>query len=206
MRRRGCGLTFSRNLRAIIRSATRNFEVEKLPVLTIPAEISDQYLPPDQDDLNKSLNDSSKELQTNNQSVQLSTLRLLATATEATKSHKVASQKLAETIMDGEDSVREICINLLSSEETDDVTFMIKRSVLLTFFISLDLLINVNTNQIFSEDSWYHDCLYPTLVEEIKDCACLQDCTLVAKCMALLCLVRRSFVERQSMMASLRIL
>jgi hypothetical protein len=186
MRRRGCGLSFSRIQRAVIRFATGNHEVEKAPCMTIPAEISDQYVPPGQDYLEKILDDSSIELQQNDQSAQLGALRLLATVTDETKSHKGSSEKLAEMIMDGYKGIREICINLLSSDGKDDFTFMIKRSVLTIIRNSLCLLVGLNANQTFADDEWYRVSLYPVLMYEIKDCPCPHECALVAQCMFLL--------------------
>jgi len=186
MRRRGCGLSFSKVQRAVIRFATGNYEVEKAPCMTIPAEISDQYVPPDQDYLEKILDDSSIELQQNDQSAQLSALRMLASVTDARKSHKGSSEKLAEMIMDGYKGIREICINLLSSEGKNDFTFMIKQSVLSIFRNSLRLLVGLNANQTFADDEWYRGSLYPVLMNEIKDCPCPHECTLLAQCMFLL--------------------
>jgi len=184
-RRRGCGLSYSKYQRAIIRFATGNYEAEKAPCMTIPAEISNQYVPPGQDYLEKILDDSSMELQQNDQTAQLGALRLLMTITDETKSHKGSGEKLAEMIMDGYKGIREICINLLSSEGKGDFTCLIKRSVLKIFCNSLVLLVGMNANQTFA-DEWYSGSLYPVLMYEIKDCPCPHNLTLIAQCMFLL--------------------
>jgi len=187
MRRRGCGLAYSNVQRAVLRSAQGIYEEEKMPSLSIPKCIAAKYEAPSMDYLRKILEDSSKELQTNDQSVQLTTLRLVASMTDATKSHAQSSIDLSKMIMQGESDIREICLNLLRSEATDDFSNRIKCDVLAIFSNCLRLLSKDQIQKtVNGEDPWCRDILFPIIVKAIKDCACPHGCTLLSQCLCVL--------------------
>jgi hypothetical protein len=184
MRRRGCGLSYSNAQRAVLRSAQGIYEVEKPRSLSIPKCIAAKYEAPSMDYLRKILEDSSKELQTNDQSGQLAALRLIASVTDARKSHAQSSIDLSQMIMEGEAGIREICLNLLRSDATDDFSMRIKRDVLSIFSNCLRLLNHDQVQEMVNgEDSWCRDVLFPIIVKAIKNCPCPHGCTLLAKCL-----------------------
>jgi hypothetical protein len=87
-------------------------------------------------------------------------------------------------IMEGEAGIREICLNLLRSDATDDFSMRIKRDVLSIFSNCLRLLNHDQVQEMVNgEDSWCRDVLFPIIVKAIKNCPCPHGCTLLAKCL-----------------------
>lgn len=189
LKSRGCSLTFSRIRRALSKAANGDFSADDKPLcLSIPDCVAALYTPPDCDDIKKILFKSSKELQTTKRDGQLTTLRLLAAMTDAEKSHKSTCINVAKMILEGEAGVRETCINLLSSETSDEYGTRINRAVFDIFSNSLSLLYKSGDIQKVTEsdDPWYTESLFPSLMESIKKCSCPHGCNVVSQCLSVL--------------------
>lgn len=189
LKSRGCSLTFSRLRRAISRAANGDFSLDEQPLcLSIPDCVAALYTPPNVDDIKKILAKSSKELQTTRRDGQLTTLRLLAAMTDADKSHKSTCINVATMILEGEAGVRETCINLLSSDTSDEYSERVNKAVLDVFSNSLGLLYKSGDIRKVteSEDPWYAQSLFPSLLQSMKQFSCPHGCTLVSQCLSVL--------------------
>lgn len=190
LKSRGCSLTFSKLRRAVSKAANGDFSVvDDAPLcLSIPDCVAALYTPPSSDDIKKILTKSSKELQTSRRDGQLTALRLLAAMTDADKSHKSTCINVATMILEGEAGVRETCINLLSSEMSDEYSDRVDKAVLDVFSNSLSLLyMSGDIRKVTeSEDPWYSQSLFPSLMQSMKQCPCPHGCTLVSQCLSVL--------------------
>ena len=189
LKSRGCSVTFSKFRRAISRAANGDFSVEDKPLcLSIPDCVAALYTPPDIEEIKKILIKSSKELQTTRRDGQLIALRLLAAMTDAEKSHKSTCINVATMILEGEAGVREICVNLLSADASDEYSGMVNKAVLDIFSNSLSLLYKSGDIRKVTEsdDPWYTQSLFPSLLESMKECSCPHGCTLVSQCLSVL--------------------
>jgi len=107
--------------------------------------------------------------------------------TDASKSHAETSLRVANMILiDGEAGIRELCLNLLSSETCDSSAIAIKRAVLTIFRNSLSVLSNNGKEKDLDEDGWCEEDLFPLIMKEINNSPCPHGCCLMTECIDIL--------------------
>lgn len=188
MRTRGCAFSFSRIRRSVIRAATGNFEEEKHTKLTIPDAIAIAYQPPKKHELENTLAQCARELQTKDLYGHLTNLTLLGTMTDYTKSHEGSSVIIAKMIIEGEANIREIFLNICSTPAKDDLEKRLQLRILGIFANCLEVLHKNSAVSELEESAmyWCKESLYPVLVYAVKICPCHFACTSATRCLIVL--------------------
>jgi len=189
MKRRGCSLTFMKIRMAIAKAAVADYSEEKAGpnTLKVPDFIAALYKPPTDEELQANLEQAVEELEQSDPYRQQTTLQLLAAMTDASKSHAETSLRVANMILiDGEAGIRELCLNLLSSETCDSSAIAIKRAVLTIFRNSLSVLSNNGKEKDLDEDGWCEEDLFPLIIKEITNSPCPHGCCLLTECIDIL--------------------
>lgn len=189
MKMRGCCVAFSKIRPAVIKAAHGDYSEEKAPArLTIPDFIAQLYKPPSEDELQASLEQIVEELEQNDSYRQHSSLQLLCAMTDASSSNHDTCLRIATMVLvDDEAGIRDLCLNLLSSETTDDSCQRVKKAVLTFFRNSMNVLIaNGKMDAVLNDDNWCSDDLFPLILNELNKCPCPHKCTLLTQCISLL--------------------
>lgn len=185
-RRKGCCLQFRLERKALISAAKgESSQCEKRPNLDIPDFLANQIPAPSDEHIRITLENTAKELSNTSRGreSQMFQLQLLASMTDLKKSHAATCHKIANMIMEGGD-IRTICLNMLVSGTSDDLSKMIKLYALLTISNCMDCIDNSsNTNNVVEVDVWFSEQLYPVLLENLKKCECPHGACLISRCL-----------------------
>lgn len=199
-RRKGCSLEFRKERLAIINAAKDSFtQTRSMPRLVIPPELVSKckYQPPSEEEIMEMINNDVLNLHAKHRDVKLLSLRHLASMTDAEKANPDTSLVAARIIMDSEVGVREIITTHLPTSK-DETSIMMRHSGLTILTNCLALLEGGDEIEELSlrDRTWFAGSLFPSLIDDIKDCKSYHNAFLSSKCLCML--IKKSSVVRET--------
>jgi hypothetical protein len=186
-RRDGCSLEFNKERSALIAAAKGETPGKKRPKFSIPQSLKGKVPPPSDERIKDRHDQILKELSNTSRCrrSQLSQLEIVSSMCDQEKAGKETAHKVAKMVMSGD--LRIICLHWIKATPTDVVSRKIKLYSLLTICKCLDVLSDSGSiKEIFADDIWFTEQLYPVLFKTLEDMDCPHVVCLVSKCVTYL--------------------
>lgn len=189
--RRGCPLAFRKERTAIVNAAKGLETQECKPMfLRIPDSVVSHFKPQLEDELKSMLVGIGKQLQTCKRDEQLMTLRNLSCMTDMERSNQDSCKKMAKVLLQPDVGIRKTFTVILEGKIIDQVHAMIRNAVhkIMINVFSILVMEGSLSEVIRRDESWFTKELFSHLVEDIKNCNCIHNACLSAKCLSILLL------------------
>lgn len=194
-RRKGCGMRFAEERRAVTNAAKGNEdstqkEKQSFQLCIPPSMVESEVLAPPSDDYLTVILEGVVENahSRSNRDGLLMSLDHLACMTNPMKASPQFSLRVARMILANDAGIRDLIGTILSSTHQDEVSVKTRHSGLAVMSNSLDVLSNSSSVEEWTDGSneWFVHSLLPSLTIDIGRCKCLHNAFLSVKCLWLL--------------------